>query len=235
MSDGRRFEIKRFVGGPLLTTCYAIVVPGEGTLIIDAPRKAWQSALTAAEEARAPVQLVLATHGHWDHVTDMARLQEQGYPIAGHPADSALFADPIGQRRDIPFVIDPVTIDQRLADGDRIGIGKVDIHVLHTPGHTPGSVCLWIDDEEVLFTGDTLLKGGAGYLDRPECDPVALATSIYRLSEYPSESKIYPGHGAPTTIGEEDWLEDAHDTDTMIRYWKAGQRRWRPPGRTRQS
>jgi hydroxyacylglutathione hydrolase len=224
-----RFEIKRFVGGPLLTTCYALIVPGEATLIIDAPRKAWMSALGAAEDREAPVQLALATHGHWDHVTDLARLQEKGIRIAGHPADNALFSDPVGDRADLPFVIDPVTLDQRLADGDRIAVGGVDLQVLHTPGHTAGSVCLWIAEEEVLFTGDTLLKGGAGYLERPESDAVALATSIRRLAEFPSDSKIYPGHGAPTTIGEETWLEDAHDPDTLIGYWKSGQRRWKPP------
>lgn len=212
-----------------MTTSYALIVPGQASIIVDAPRKAWTSALRAAEELDAPVELVLATHGHWDHVTDMARLQELGYRIAGHPADLPLFGDPTGGRTDLPFVIDPVTLDQRLADGDRIALGDVDIHVLHTPGHTPGSVSLWIPDEEILITGDTLLKGGAGYLNRPEVDPLALATSIRRLSEYPTESVIYPGHGAPTSIGEEAWLEDAHDMDLMIRYWKAGQRRWRAP------
>ena len=228
--ESSRIEIKRFVGGPLLTTCYALIVPGEASLVIDAPRKAWASALSASEEMNAPVQLVVATHGHWDHVTDLARLQENGIRVAGHPADNALFADPVGHRTDLPFVIDPVTLDQRLADGDRIAVGSVDVMILHTPGHTDGSVCLWIADEEVLFTGDTLLKGGAGYLERPESDAVALAASIRRLAEFPSDTRIYPGHGAPTTIGEETWLEDAHDPDTLIRYWKSGQRRWKPPG-----
>lgn len=226
--EASRFKIKRFVGGPLLTTCYALIMPGKGSVIIDAPRKAWKSALSAANELNAPVRLAVATHGHWDHVTDLKKVQDEGIRIAGHPADAALFADPTAGRTDIPFVIEPVTLDQRLADGDRLSVGGIELLVLHTPGHTPGSICLWIDDEEILFTGDTLLKGGAGYLERPESDPLALATSIRRLSEYPSATELYPGHGAPTTIGAETWLEDAQDPDTLIRYWKSGQRRWKP-------
>ena len=213
-----------------MTTCYALIVPGQATMLVDAPKRAWRSAIEAANDAGAPVSLIVATHGHWDHISDLAEIQATGIPVAGHPADTWLFADPMGYRDDLPFVIEPVKLDTRLADGDRIAVGEVDVQVLHTPGHTPGCVSLWIAEEEVMFTGDTLLKGGAGYLERPECDEVALATSIRRLAEYPSDTKLYPGHGAPTTIGEEDWLEDAHDADTMIRYWKAGQRRWKPPG-----
>lgn len=229
MTESPRFEIKRFVGGPLLTTCYALIVPGAESIVIDAPRDAWKGALVSARDLDAPVQLAVATHGHWDHVTDLAQVQSQGIRVAGHPADAALFADPVGGRTDLPFVIEPVALDQRLADGDRLSVGEVEILVLHTPGHSMGSVCLWIADEEIMFTGDTLLKGGAGYLERPESDPVALATSIRRLAEFPSATTLYPGHGAPTSISEETWLEDAYDPDTLIRYWKSGQRRWKPP------
>ena len=229
MTNSPRFEIKRFVGGPLLTTCYALIVPGRESVIIDAPRDAWKGAIAAADELDAPVQLALATHGHWDHVTDLAKVQSMGYRVAGHPADSALFANPMAGRSDLPFVIEPVQLDQRLADGDHLSVGDIDILVLHTPGHTMGSVCLWIAGEEILFTGDTLLKGGAGYLERPESDALALATSIRRLAGFPSATTLYPGHGAPTTIAEETWLEDAQDPDTLVRYWKSGQRRWKPP------
>ncbi len=229
MTENPRFKIRRFVGGPLLTTCYALIVQGKETLIIDAPKNAWKSALAVAEEFEAPVSLVIATHGHWDHISDLSKLQELGIPVAGHPADNWLFNDPMAYRSDLPFQIDPVTLDKRLADGDRITIGGVTTQILHTPGHSPGCVCIWIDDEAVMFTGDTLLKGGAGYLERPECDEVALAASIRRLADFPAEARIYPGHGAPSTLGQEDWLDDAHDPELMISYWHAGQRRWKPP------
>lgn len=210
-----------------------MVVPGKETVIIDAPKNAWKSALEFAEESDAPVSLVIATHGHWDHVSDLSELQQRGIPVAGHPADNWLFNDPMGYRDDLPFRIEPVTLDQRLADGDRITIGGVTLQILHTPGHSPGCICIWAADEAFMFTGDTLLKTGAGYLERPEADEVALAASIKRLADYPTETRIYPGHGAPSTIGQEDWLDDAHDTDQMINHWHAGRYRWYPPGKKR--
>jgi len=230
VSDSSQLRIRRFVGGPLLTTCYALIVPGEASVIIDAPKKAWRSAIDVANEADAPVELAIATHGHWDHISDLSEIQKLGIPVAGHPADMRFFREPMAGRDDLPFVIESVELDRRLADGDRITVGNLDMQIIHTPGHTPGGVCIWLPGEDLMFTGDTLLKGGAGYLDRPECDAVALATSIRRLAEYPAATKLYPGHGAPTTIGEESWLEDAHDPDTLIGYWKAGQRRWKHPG-----
>ena len=229
MTDSSRLRIRRFVGGPLLTTCYAVIAPGNASVIIDAPKKAWQSAIDAANEAGAPVQLAIATHGDWDHISDLSEVQSLGIPVAGHPADARFFREPMAGRTDLPFVIEPVDLDRRLADGDRITVGDLAMQIIHTPGHTPGGVCIWIPDAGLMFTGDTLLKSGAGYLDRPECDAVALATSIRRIAEYPAATKLYPGHGAPTTIGEETWLEDAHDPDTLIGYWRSGQRRWKPP------
>ncbi len=229
MSTNQRIKFRRFVGGPLLTTCYVVVVPGKESLIIDAPKNAWKSAVEFAEESEAPVRLAIATHGHWDHISDLSKIQDLGIPVAGHPADNWMFTDPVGHRDNVPFTIEPVTLDRRLADGDRLSIGGVTVQILHTPGHSPGCVCIWIDDEAVMFTGDTLLKGGAGYQERPESDEVALATSIRRLADFPAETRIYPGHGAPSTLGQEDWLDDAHDPDLMVTHWHEGRYRWHPP------
>ena len=222
--------IRRFVGGPLMTTCYVVIDPGRGTVIIDAPREAWKGALAAAEREDAPVRLVIATHGDWDHISDMARLQELGYPIAGHPADNQLFHDPMGNRTDLPFIIDPIHLNHELADGDRLEAGDIEIHVLHTPGHSPGHISLYVPSLDALFTGDTVLKGGAGYLDRRLTDPPALAASVRRIAAFPEHTAIYPGHGAPTTVGKETWMSDAEDAEALIADWKAGRRRWTPRG-----
>lgn len=219
-------KIDRFVGGPLLTACYALIAPKVGAVIIDAPRKAWEAALRATEEADAPVHLVFATHGHWDHIAGAASLRELGYPLAGHPADRDLFRDPAGQRADLPFVVPPVEIDQELADAVKIELGEIEGQVLHTPGHTPGGVSLWFPDLDAVFTGDTVLKGGAGYLDRPEADARALAASVRRIAGLPEKTRIFPGHGAPTSVGDERWLNE--DSETLIADWVSGRRRWTP-------
>jgi glyoxylase-like metal-dependent hydrolase (beta-lactamase superfamily II) len=100
--------------------------------------------------------------------------------------------------------------------------------VLHTPGHSPGSISLWLPALDALFTGDTVLKGGAGYLERPESDAWALASSVQRIAALPENTTLYPGHGAPTTISDETWLTDSTDRDTLIARWKSGQGRWTP-------
>ena len=212
--------VRRFVGGPLLTDCYAIIVPNQGAVIIDAPRDAWQSAVEAAENQNARVLLAIATHGHWDHITDLARVREAGIATAAHLADRNMFDDPHGQGLTLPFAVDPVTIDRSLNEGDRLSIGDFELRVLHTPGHTPGSLTIWAPEIDALFTGDTLLKGGAGHTAEPGASLPALATSVRRLAAFPESTAIYPGHGAPTTIGAEAWLASLSDPDAPLVQWR---------------
>lgn len=223
-----QLTIRRFVGGPMLTACYIVIAPGRESILIDAPRDAWRGALRAADEADAPLKLLIATHGHWDHITDARAVQKLGVPVAGHPADRTLFEDPMGQREGLPFLIEPVTLDQELTEGDRIPIGDDELQVLHTPGHSPGSISLWLASHDTLFTGDTVLKGGAGYLERPESDAWALASSVLRIAGLPEATILYPGHGAPTTIAEETWLSPHADREQLVADWRAGKGRWTP-------
>jgi glyoxylase-like metal-dependent hydrolase (beta-lactamase superfamily II) len=212
--------VKRFVGGPLLTVCYAVIAPGAGAVVIDAPRDAWEAAIDAALALDAPVALAIATHGHWDHITDMARVRERGIRVAAHPADAGLLADPHGQGLTLPFLVDPVPIDDPLAEGDLIEIGRFALRVLHTPGHTPGSLTIWASEIDALFTGDTLLKGGAGHTAEPGASLEALGVSVRRLADFPEATTIYPGHGAPTTIGAEAWLEQLSDPEAPLVQWR---------------
>lgn len=197
---------------------------------MDAPRDAWEAALDAATALDAPVTLAIATHGHWDHVTDMARVRERGIPLAAHPADAYMLEDPHGQGLTLPFVVDPVSIDRPLHDGDRIAIGPFEARVLHTPGHTPGSITLSTPRADALFTGDTLLKGGAGHTAEPGASLPALAASVRRLALYPEATTLYPGHGAPTTIGGEAWLATLSDPDAPLVQWRPSNARRKAAG-----
>ena len=230
MRSTNQLTIRRFVGGPMLTVCYALTAPGDESILIDAPRDAWRAALKFAEERDAPVRRLIATHGHWDHITDAHMVSDLGIPIFGHPADRALFADPLGQRAGVPFVIEPVALDRELAEGDRLELAGHEIQVLHTPGHSWGSVSLWLPGSALLFTGDTVLKGGAGYLERPESDAWALASSVLRIAALPEATTLYPGHGPPTTIRAEAWLGASADRQDLVSYWRSGQGRWTPRG-----
>lgn len=228
MQQIAQLTIRRFVGGPMLTASYIIAAPGHESILIDAPRDAWRAAMRFAEELDAPVRLLIATHGHWDHITEAREIQQLGIPVAGHPADRQLFEHPMGQREALPFVIEPVTLDRELAEGDRIAVGGGELQVLHTPGHSPGSVSLWLAGHDILFSGDTVLKGGAGYLKRPESDAWALASSVLRIAALPEVTRLYPGHGAPTTIADETWLSPDADREQLVADWRAGKGRWTP-------
>ncbi len=93
--------------------------------------------------------------------------------------------------------------DRLLRDGDIIDIGKIAFRVIHTPGHSPGQICLYSEFEKVLFTGDTLFQGSIGRTDLPGSSEKEMMLSLARLAEFPENVAVYPGHGEPTTIGAE--------------------------------
>jgi glyoxylase-like metal-dependent hydrolase (beta-lactamase superfamily II) len=159
--------------------------------------------------------LIVSTHGHWDHTGENAALQawsrEQavdaaGAEIAAHRADWHHLTDP--QPLYAPFPIPPCVPAVDLAEGGVVRFGDVRLDLLHTPGHTEGSVCLVSRDEGVLFSGDTLFAGGWGRVDLPGGDAVAMADSLARLARLQGSLRVVPGHGRETTIGRElPWLE----------------------------
>jgi glyoxylase-like metal-dependent hydrolase (beta-lactamase superfamily II) len=129
-----------------------------------------------------------------------------GAEIAAHPADWYRLTDP--QPLFAPFPIPPCVPAVELAEGGVIRFGDVRLDVLHTPGHTEGSVCLVSHEAGVIFSGDTLFPGGWGRTDLPGGDAPAMVDSLRRLVTLPDALRVLPGHGRATTIGaERPWLE----------------------------
>jgi hydroxyacylglutathione hydrolase len=157
------------------------------------------------------LKLIVSTHGHWDHIGDNAAVAAHtGADIAVHPADRERLTDP--QPLWAPFPIPPSVPAVDLAEGGVVRFGEIRLEVLHTPGHTAGSVCLLARDPAVLFSGDTLFQGGWGRVDLPGGDPAAMAESIARLAGLDDRIGVLPGHGAGTTIGRERaWMELVRD------------------------
>ena len=153
------------------------------------------------------LKLIVSTHGHWDHIGDNAALAaHSGAPIAVHPLDRGRLEHPT--RGMAPFEIPPSVPAVELAEGGVIRFGDLRLDVIHTPGHTEGSVCLVAADEGLLFAGDTLFAGGWGRVDLPGGSAEAMAASLARLSRFEDRLRVLPGHGPSTTIGRERaWLD----------------------------
>ncbi len=196
--DGQHFDVENNVWLVGERTAGAPVV------VIDAAHDAGP-VLEAVGDRQ--VVAVVCTHGHNDHVNaapDVAGAT--GAPVALHPADRMLWD-----------VVHPDRApDRELADGDEIEVGEARLHVLHTPGHSPGGVCLHLPDHGVLFSGDTLFQGGPGATGRSFSDFPTIIDSIRRrLLPLPPDTIVHTGHGDSTTIGAEaphldEWVRRGH-------------------------
>jgi glyoxylase-like metal-dependent hydrolase (beta-lactamase superfamily II) len=200
------------VVGPLSTNVHILADPATREAIaIDTatPCLDWISGELA--ERGWTLKLIVSTHGHWDHVGDNAAVAEHtGAQIAVHPQDAHRLITP--QPLFAPFPIVPSVPAVELAEGGVVRFGEIRLRVLHTPGHTEGSVCLLDDDHGLLFSGDTLFPGGWGRVDFPGGDPEAMVSSLARLCGLEDRLRVLPGHGADTTIGRErPWLELVRD------------------------
>lgn len=196
------------VVGPVATNVHVLAdAASREAIAIDTatPSLAWISGALA--ERDWTLKLIVSTHGHWDHIGDNAAVAEHtGAQIAVHPDDRYRLVDP--QPLYAPFPIVPSIPAVELAEGGEIRFGEIRLRVLHTPGHTEGSVCLLAYDDGLLFSGDTLFAGGWGRVDFPGGSPEAMAASIARLAEMEDHLRVLPGHGAATTIGRERaWMD----------------------------
>ncbi len=191
--------------GPLATNCYLAWEEGAAeALLVDAAGEA-ADITGAAHRHGVRITLIVATHGHRDHTECLAQLKERtGAPLAVHRLDAPMLSDPtLSGAALFGFPQDNVAADQMLSEGDLISVGEggPELTVLHTPGHTPGSICLL--GEGALFSGDCLFAGGIGRMDLPGGDERAMMESLARLASLDPALTVYPGHGPTTTIGRE--------------------------------
>lgn len=161
-------------------------------VVIDAPHSV-EAVLTVVGDRH--VLAIVCTHAHDDHVRVAPALAARlGAPVLLHPADLPVWALTHGDRQP----------EGSLADGQQIGVANSALTVLHTPGHSPGSVCLHAPELGAVFTGDTLFEGGPGATGRSFSDADLIVRSIAdRLFVLPADTVVHTGHGADTTIGAE--------------------------------
>ena len=196
--------IKTLAVGPIMANCFIVGCPETlEAAVIDPGDEADRILLTLAE-SNLTTKLIINTHGHFDHVGANKRLNEvTGAPILIHPLDTPLLSQLANSaaRWGMTAENSPAP-DRELQDGDEVTFGKITLKVLHTPGHTPGGISLYTDNE--VFVGDTLFAGSIGRTDFPGGSFETLKDSIQqKLFKLSDELKVYPGHNQPTSIGVE--------------------------------
>lgn len=202
-------QIISLIVGPLLTNCYILVCERtRESIIIDPGFNKFDEELVLQKirERELTIKYIINTHGHVDHISGNLRVKEEtGANIAIHHYDADMLMNPkrnLSKMLGLNITSPPP--DLILQDGDKLKVGHFEVEVLHTPGHTPGSISLYLEREGVVFTGDTLFAGSIGRTDLPGSSYERIILSIReKLLRLPDETMVYPGHGSETTIGVE--------------------------------
>ena len=195
--------LEKLVVGPFASNCY--IVGAESTkegMIVDPGAEA-EKILRSVKELGLDIKIILLTHGHIDHIDGLEKVKEAtGAEVAIHADDAeSLEAQPLS----FMFASSqqaPIPPDRLLQGGDSVDFGDMHFQVIHTPGHSPGCICLL--GHGAIFSGDTLFNYGIGRFDLPGGDYGQLMNSLHtKLMVLPDDTIVYPGHGPDTTIGTE--------------------------------
>jgi len=189
-------EITRVVVGPLDNNVFVVRCRDTGEAVLLDAANEHERLLDLCR--RLNVRTVLETHGHWDHIQAVPAIRDAGYEVGITAEDAAMLP----------------AYDFILEDDAVIEVGRLRLRTIHTPGHTPGSMCFAIEGSPVLLSGDTLFPGGPGATHFPGGDFPTIIRSIEErlFSVFPPETIVMPGHGPDTTIGRErphlqEWIE----------------------------
>ncbi len=195
-TDGR-LEVHRVVVGPYDNNVFVLRCRETGEAVLIDAANEHERLLELCQ--RLGVKRVLETHGHWDHIQAIPAMREAGYEVAVTAKDAPLLKD--------------VGYDIFLDDAEIIEVGRLRLHAITNPGHTPGSISFKVEGAPLLFTGDTLFLGGPGNTTFEGGDFATIIDSIdNRLLTFPPDTIVLPGHGVDSTIGNErphlqEWID----------------------------
>lgn len=213
--------IRQLAIGSYKVNTYLVACPGTKKGVVIDPGGEVEKILAMVEEEGVEVVAILNTHGHADHVLANRKLKKAlSVPVLLHEDDDLFFA-----REEIRLLSEkelglpaPDPADQRISDGEVIRVGELAIRVIHTPGHTPGSVCFLVDGN--LFTGDTLFVGDVGRTDLSGGSLDELLRSLKeKIIVLPPETRVWPGHDygeTPTSTIAWEMRENPYITDFIL-------------------
>jgi|SRR5208337_1548084 len=195
--------VKSLAVGPLQANCIIVGDEASKKAVIVDPGDEPDRITGIVSDMGLTVDIIVCTHGHFDHmgvVNDIKK--ETGARVALHTDELAVYKSSQDMAAVWGFSVGaPPEPDILLSDGDTLQVGSLKFTVLHTPGHSPGGICLYADG--VVITGDTLFQGSVGRTDFYGGDMEKLKQSFRRLMGLPEDTKVFPGHGPATTIGRE--------------------------------
>lgn len=205
-------KIFRLKVGSMPTSCYIATLPNGDTLVVDPGDEAPKIISELEKIKNLNLRYILLTHGHYDHVlaVDDLFIKYPHVSVMIHEDDIKLFRDLPAQGAYIGKILHtPKAEVVAVSSGSTVRFGDEIIKVIHTPGHTKGSVCYQLND--TLFSGDTVFYHVRGRIDLPWSDPGSMKESVDKVLALPQETEILPGHGRPTTVAEEKEIEVQED------------------------
>ena len=193
-------------GGIAVTNSFLIAdEQTKQAVVFDAPNDTVAPLLDEAQKQDWDVIGLWLTHGHFDHVADHKLVTDRvpNAKVLIHRLDEPKLIEPGSKFFPIPFVIPPRKADAYVEDGQVLTLGNLRAKVIHTPGHAPGHVMYYFEDEGVLVGGDLIIGGSVGRTDLPDSRHADLEASIRKVMQLPGETTLLPGHGHPSTLREE--------------------------------
>lgn len=194
--------------GPIQTNAYLLTSPAtRESVLIDAPEGIWEKVEPLLKKEGSTLKGLWLTHGHWDHTQGAAEVvRRSGATVLAHRGDQVLIETPEVMR---PLMgddieVEPAKVDRWLVDGESLDALGHKVGVSHVPGHSQGSIMFHFPGLGAAFGGDALFRGNVGRTDIPGGDSATLADSIRsKFYALPDETRVFPGHGGPTTVGDE--------------------------------
>jgi hydroxyacylglutathione hydrolase len=199
--------IRMLTTGPLETNAYLLTDPeSDDALLVDCPEGSFEAIHDLLKGSSVRVRTILLTHGHWDHIYDLAAFQRDGALVHAHLLDQGFIEHPEIMTATMPgdLQVEPATIDVPVEEGTQLEWWGQKVEVRHVPGHCPGNVLFYFPAMESAFVGDAIFAGSIGRYDFPGCSFEQLERSIKnRIYTLPDATALYPGHGPRTQVGVE--------------------------------